>query len=258
MYYEHIKDKNIILANKPTGWTPLEVIQYLKKNETFKNSKLSYAGRLDPMARGIMIILKDDECKKQNLYHNFNKTYNFKLLLGISTDTYDILGKITECKHYTHISKSKLNKLLETFKGDFIQFYPPYSSVRVNGNPLWYYAKNNLLETVTIPSKKIIIHNLNFLDDYSTDKKTLLDIINNSIKLISKSNSDKFRQNEILPLWRTIKNQHYQIIELTADVSCGTYIRSLCHLLGEKLNIPAIALDIFRTKVDHYQLNYCN
>lgn len=254
MKYIFLKNKNIIIANKPTGWTPLEVITYLKTIQEFKLSKLSYAGRLDPMARGLMIILKDSECTNQNLYHNFNKTYNFKLLLGISTDTYDILGKITGTKYYKHITNTETKELLHKFKGKQIQHYPPYSSVRVKGKPLWTYAKQNKLDLINIPSKEVNINTLTLVNTQTIDKKSLLDLITSKIILISKNNSDKFRQNEILPLWDTIQNQSYQIIEINADVSCGTYIRSLCHLMGEKLNIPAIALDIYRTKVDQYDL----
>lgn len=241
----------IILANKPIGKTPLEILNKLKKDHGYSKTKMSYAGRLDPMAHGLMIILKDDECYKQHLYHNFPKTYEFKLLLGISTDTFDILGKLTNNIEFD-INKEKLYSNINSLIGKHMQYYPPYSSARVNGHPLWYYAKNNLLHTIKIPSKEIEIFKITIIKDESINSTSLKNIVeNNILKLDSSSN---FRQTEILDEWKKINDINYKVITITSDVSCGTYIRSICNLIGEKLKIPALALDIYRTKVGDYNL----
>ena len=50
----------VLKIYKPIGKTPLEIIKMIKKNyKHYENSKMSYAGRLDPMAHGILIILID-------------------------------------------------------------------------------------------------------------------------------------------------------------------------------------------------------
>ena len=54
------------------------------------------------MARGKMIVLKDDECKNQDYYCNLDKEYEFEILFNFKTDTYDILGlleKITKIEN---------------------------------------------------------------------------------------------------------------------------------------------------------------
>jgi len=266
LYFKELETPSIILAYKPIGKTPLEIIQALIKLDKYKTTKMSYAGRLDPMAHGLMIILLDKECFKQHLYHNFNKTYKFKLLLGVSTDTYDILGKITQNKNSidsinrdSH-NKHKINKIIKTMKGTIKQFYPPYSSARVNGKPLWYYAKHNLIDTINtidtikLPSKDIEIKHIEILDETVITKIELLKLVKKNISKISDKNSKNFRQEEILSLWETIEAGDYSIFTLTADVSCGTYIRSICNTIGNKLNIPALALDIYRTRVDMYNI----
>ena len=73
----------------------------------------------------------------------------------------------------------------------------------------------------------------------------------NILKLDSISN---FRQTEILENWKKIINTNYKVITIISDVSCGTYIRSICNLIGKKIQSPAIALDIYRTKVGDYIL----
>ena len=46
---------------KPIGLTPLELIKKYQNDNKLYNSKFSFAGRLDPMAHGEMVILKDEE-----------------------------------------------------------------------------------------------------------------------------------------------------------------------------------------------------
>ena len=85
----------IIPIYKPIGKTPLEVIEEYKQNN--KNiKKCSYAGRLDPMASGLLILLANESCLKQNDFHNLSKIYEFKIVVGISTDTYDLLGLVNK------------------------------------------------------------------------------------------------------------------------------------------------------------------
>ena len=69
----------MLVVNKPIGWTSNQLIDYIKNNfNEFRNSKISYAGRLDPMAHGLMILLIDDECKRQNEFICKKKFINHK------------------------------------------------------------------------------------------------------------------------------------------------------------------------------------
>ena len=76
----------IHILYKPIGKTPLEMLDYVNAD------KKSYAGRLDPMAHGLLLVLTNEHCLAQNSFHNFNKVYKFEILIGLNTDTHDILG----------------------------------------------------------------------------------------------------------------------------------------------------------------------
>lgn len=245
----------IVQIYKPIGKTPLEMISLIKKKyKHYKNSKMSYAGRLDPMAHGLLIILIDEECKKQPLFQKLDKSYTFKLLIGISTDTYDSLGIICETKkeNFT-INLDLFIKIIKNFVGCHKQYYPPFSSQKINGKSLWYYAKNNLMKNIIIPSKFINIYKLDILNLKNISKNEILDTVNHNINKIN--NKNNFRQQEILEKWKIIPDINYYCVTISADVSSGTYIRTLCNDIGNKINIPCLAFDILRTKIDKYTLN---
>src|SRR6185436_12995765 len=85
----------MILLHKPLGLSPLEVIKLFKQqNFEYASATISYAGRLDPMADGLLLLLVNEENTQRKLYEALPKTYEFTVLLGVETDTYDILGKI--------------------------------------------------------------------------------------------------------------------------------------------------------------------
>ncbi|KKR79021.1 MAG: tRNA pseudouridine synthase B [Candidatus Nomurabacteria bacterium GW2011_GWA2_40_9] len=91
------ENKNIILLNKKEGETPLSALSLFRdKHKIYKDIPMTYAGRLDPMASGLLIILAGEECKNKEKYLNLDKEYEFEILFGFQTDTYDILGKITK------------------------------------------------------------------------------------------------------------------------------------------------------------------
>ena len=241
----------ILKIYKPIGKTPLDMIENLKLDKKYTHVKMSYAGRLDPMAEGLLIILTDETCLKQSMFHNLNKCYNFQLLIGITTDTYDILGLVNWCKpkmiDYEHI-----NKTIDSFRGETCQSYPPFSSQRVNGKPLWYYARNNLLHTIDIPSKTIHINTLSIKNISRVSRTDILQYVNSKIALLDTNKN--FRQHDILKCWNSILDKQYTIIDIEAFVSCGTYIRTLCYDIGIKLGVPCMAYSIKRTRVGEYEL----
>ena len=64
-----------------------------------------------------------------------------------------------------------------------------------------------------------------------------------------------FRQDEILKLWNeSITAGTFVLLNCTADVSSGTYIRQMAADIGIKLGVPALAYNIHRTKVGNYSL----
>ncbi|HRN95881.1 MAG TPA: hypothetical protein PLD54_00365 [Candidatus Levybacteria bacterium] len=245
----------VLSVYKPVGITPLEALERLRhKIPTLQKEKLAYAGRLDPMAEGVLLVLVGDECKKRDLYQKLPKSYEVTGVFGISTDTYDALGMIqrVQTAPLTDIHKT-IQTLLPSYICTFDQPYPPYSSARVNGKPLFYWAREGKIDTITIPSKHIEITQIQITDHGEFSGSELVSLVQDKINNVS----GDFRQQEILETWRKqvpIKTT-FPFITFTINSSHGAYMRSLIHDMGEKSQTGAIALHIKRLSVGNYHVD---
>lgn len=253
----------VIKVYKQCGKTPLECINSLKKdNEKLRLLPMTYAGRLDPLAEGLLLILVGEECKKKDEYLNLLKEYEVDVLFGFSTDTYDVLGKIIEQRISTPGVKEVptpgvdiLNNSLKNFMGKTEQSYPPYSSRPVNGKPLFVWAREGKLDEIQIPNHQVLINNIEIIQEREILGKDLLKKIREDI---GKVNGD-FRQQEIISLWEgelvDKYEQKYPIVRLRISCGSGAYMRSIANDIGEKIGTPALALKIVRTKIGEYEIN---
>ena len=206
-----------------------------------------------------MILLIDEECKKQDEYICKTKIYKSQLLLGITSDSYDILG-IPEISKETllddTISLDTIKDTIYSFQGTYNQKYQNYSSICVKSvitgerKPLWKWSKENRLNEITIPSKDITIYNIEIPKIIELDSKQLLELILSKLSLVTEGD---FRQESIKRKWIELLGDNpnkWYIIDMETDVSSGTYIRTLSNDIAEKLNCKGIALDINRIQID--------
>lgn len=250
---------------KKVGQTPLEAIDELKKSKSeLVNLPLTYAGRLDPLASGVLIILAGDECLKKDEYLALDKEYELTILFGFATDTYDLMGKVASSKDKisgyrgkspdTEILSFDFAEHLKQFTGRINQKYPPYSSRTVQGKPLYQWAREGRLGEITIPSHEVYVKSIELISNGSITGQDLESKIKEVISLVK----GDFRQSEILDLWNeTLKDKQEEVYQtITLKISCGSgvYVRAIAHELGEKIGIPALAMKIVRTKVGEYSL----
>jgi len=246
--------QKVILLNKKEGQTPLEALEFFRsKNREYQNSKMTYAGRLDPMASGLLIVLVDDKIKDKDKFLSLDKEYNFEILFGFATDTYDILGKIIKSKNIDikkEVLEKKIKKELKNFVGKFSQKYPIYSSKTVSGKQLFQYARSG--QDVDIPEREVEVKKIKLNKIKKIKGNRILEDIN---KRIDKVNGD-FRQKEIKKIWskETKIANSYFVADFSVFCSSGTYVRGLANSLGLKLNIPALAYRIERSKIGKYKI----
>ncbi len=163
---------------KGVGQTPLQALEQLReRNGIATDIPMTYAGRLDPLAEGKLLILIDEECKQKDKYLGLDKEYEFEILLGTSSDTGDVLGIIKKSAGCNSISLRKLEKtiekLLQNFTGKYICEYPAFSSKTVRNKdgenkPLFLWALEDRLGEIEIPKKEVQIYKLKLLSCAST------------------------------------------------------------------------------------------
>jgi tRNA pseudouridine55 synthase len=241
--------KNQVLKlNKNIGETPLECIQrFTADNPEYKNEKMTYAGRLDPLASGLLLVLSGEECKNKEKYLGLDKEYELTILFGFKTDSMDLLGLIEDSREGSmeklgHYKKADFEKILEKFEKSFSQKYPKYSSPVICGK-----------KPEDIPEKEVSIKKIIFQSFGLISKKYLWDMALKNIFLVK----GNFRQNMIWAKWE--KTLEYftdkNLPTLTIRVSCtsGTYMRALAQAVGEEVGLPALALKIRRLKIGSFE-----
>lgn len=214
---------------KNIGETMNQTIDRFKKEYLINDkSKIAFAGRLDPLAFGKIILLTDDDIYKKELYCGKNKLYKCTIVHGIQTDTYDVMGKVVSFKEWEPFFENAENI-------DYEQIYPMFSSINVIQNgmrkPLWYYEKNNI-KVEKIPSKEVkLFYGKKIDNDEIISSEELLKIIEDRI---AKVTVNTFRQYEIVSIWKN-ELQKYSEIKISKwefKISSGGYIRYLANKMN--------------------------
>lgn len=245
----------VINAYKKLGETPRERIERLRKEKPqFEYEVLSYAGRLDPMAEGILVILAGAQNKRRDEYLEMDKEYVLDVLFGFATDTYDILGKVMQTGDASLVSRAAAREGLALFRGSIEQEYPPFSSKTVEGKSLFEWARNNALGALMLPTRTVTIHAAELTDTYKVKEPELLAYIEESVAKVQ----GDFRQEEIVRLWkrqlRANGSREFPCATVRVECTSGTYARSIAHGLGRFMGVPALALHILRTRVGPYSM----
>ena len=94
--------------------------------------------------------------------NNDTKEYIAKARIGLQTDTLDITGEVNNEVKDFNLDKEKLSKIVSSFKKRYMQEVPLYSSVKVNGERLYKYAREG--KKVELPKREIEIHNIELLE----------------------------------------------------------------------------------------------
>lgn len=237
---------------KRIGLTPFQLIQEFKKKfRQYKDIPISHAGKLDPLAEGVMFLVCGKEIKNLKKYMGVDKTYKAKILFGLSSDSYDIQGIGT--KNNRTIDTEKLKKEIESLRGEYLQELPVFSGRIVNKKPLFYWARTNQLDKIEIPKEKVMIYDINLNKISKINSNEVLKEINYKINLL---NGD-FRQKEIIETWNKIlekNNEDFIVADVTINCSSGTYIRSIANDLGKRMGTYAILLNLIRTRVDKFNI----
>ena len=246
--------KNIITIWKPIGLTPLQALDGLReKFPEYVGEKLSYAGRLDPMAEGVMLVLVGEENKNRGEHLGVDKEYEFEVLFGIRSDTYDLMG-MPEYKK-TNVNKEEFGRMVDDLVGKINQEYPPFSGKTIGGVKMFDLAKEGKLPK-DLPKLKGEVFETELLDIVKKKFGEVIEKVNNVILSVE----GDFRQDEILSVWNKLeidKDEKLVVAKIKLSCSSGVFMRAIANELGKKMGGAALAYSIKRIGVGRYREKDC-
>ncbi len=233
----------IIVVDKEKGITSRDVVNSL--THIFNTKKIGHTGTLDPLATGVLVCTIGKYTKLNELLTSTYKEYIAEMKLGITTDTYDIEGKVLN-KNQNIPSEEKIKKIILSFKGKYNQEVPIYSSVKVNGKKLYEYARNN--QEVNLPKREVDIKELEILE-INKDVVKFKTLVSKGTYIRSLINDIgvKLGCGAIMTNLRRTKQGLFKIEDscTISDIENGNY----------KLINPLNCLEYFKVEIDDYLYN---
>lgn len=175
---------------------------------------MGHLGTLDPMAEGVLPVALGNATRLIEYIPDAEKQYRASMTLGGISDTQDAWGTIVETGQ-TSYREEELADILKEFTGVIQQIPPMYSAVHHQGTRLYELARQGI--EVERQSRTIEIISLQLLG-------------------ISRNETDK------------------PVIELEVECSKGTYIRTLCHDIGQRLGTGAYMSKLVRTRAGIFSI----
>jgi len=244
----------MLVVFKNIGETPLECLERTRIDQKIgADVPMTYAGRLDPLASGKLLILVGEECKEKEKYLGLDKEYEIKVLFGVKTDTGDALGIIEKVDTVMPDKMPSWSK----FVGKLTQVYPVYSSKTVSRRSdlrkiqLHTLARSGDLPD-EMPTKEVEIYSVEEIGKGETRGRELAA---QAVENVSKVKGD-FRQKDIIGGWERFAQENggavFLIIKLRVACSSGTYMRSLAERIGKEAGTVAFTFSIERTKIGSF------
>ena len=148
-----------LILDKPEGLTSAQCVYKLRSKLGIK--KIGHCGTLDPLATGLLPVCIGEATKFSNFATDLDKVYEVGVEFGIETDTGDITGNIVSKSDFTGF-KEDFSQFLTDLEGIQNQIPPMYSAVKINGNPLYYWARKGVY-LCRIP-RKVDIQKIELID----------------------------------------------------------------------------------------------
>ena len=150
----------IINIFKEKGFTSHDVVA--KMRGILKQKKIGHSGTLDPDATGVLPVLLGNATVLSDMLTDKSKEYEAVMLLGVSTDTQDITGKILEKRDTSNLNKDMVKEVILSFLGEYMQLPPMYSALKVGGKKLVDLAREG--KEVKREPRAVYIFDIDIMD----------------------------------------------------------------------------------------------
>ncbi len=198
----------LLLVDKPAGVSSFGAIARLRRSY---GRKLGHTGTLDPFATGLLVVLHGRATRLAPYLGGLDKRYLATVQFGATSTTDDPEGELEPTGGTT--DAAAVTAALPGFVGTIEQVPPAASAVHIDGERA--YRRFRRGETVTVPARQVIVHEI-----------TLMHF-----------------------------DQALQTAQLDVACGPGTYIRSIARDLGDQLGVGAHLTALRRTEVGGFHVD---
>lgn len=236
--------------------------------------KVGHGGTLDPLASGVMVIGVGTGTRELTKYlTNCTKVYEAVAMFGASTTTYDSMGQVLEHGPTDHLAIDQIQEAINTkFSGEILQLPPIYSALKMDGKPLYEYARNGIPLPKQIEHRRVTIHSFTIMDNDLNWNQTEYKLPETEAdaeekQFIFSQNQEVLKQLDTEDLSKlsgisqtndshsvTAKDKKYPTLTFRFSVSSGTYIRSLIHDLAKSVGTTAHMTKLVRIQQGPFHL----
>ena len=225
-----------IILDKPLGLGSTQAVAAVKRNlrsAGFGKVKVGHGGTLDPLATGVLPIALGEATKLCGRMLDASKTYDFTICFGTETSGLDAEGEIVATSD-VRPTLELVQQALAQFTGPIEQIPPAYSAIKIDGKRAYDLARAG--EVVEMKSRGVTVYQLTVCH----------------AELVSASYFDR---DESKTLKQVQGDALLKSITLTADVSKGTYIRSLARDIAYALGAVGHVSMLRRVRAGPFALN---
>jgi len=226
-----------IILDKPLELGSTQAVGAVKRNlreagllGKGKNKlKVGHGGTLDPLATGVLPIAIGEATKLCGRMLDASKIYEFTIGFGKETETLDVEGAVTETSDHRP-TLTEVDAVLPQFTGPIEQVPPKYSALKIDGKRAYDLARVGV--EVEMKLRGVTIFTLSVSPEPVEGRSS-----------VDRGASTSSAQTELL-----------DSVTLTANVSKGTYIRSLARDIARALNTVGHVTMLRRTKAGPFML----
>ncbi len=140
-----------LVVDKPPGVTSHDIVAMVRALAGTR--KVGHTGTLDPFATGVLPVAIGQATRLISFLDEDHKVYDARLKLGQSTTTGDPEGEVVDEEPVPTLLRETIEQVFGGLVGTRMQVPPMFSAIKVNGRPLYKYARAG--ETVEVPARPI-------------------------------------------------------------------------------------------------------
>ena len=157
---ERLNVFGFINLNKPRNLGSRTAINSIVK--LVKPLKVGHAGTLDPLASGVLVTAIGPATRLIRYVQDSEKQYRGMFQLGVTSNTEDIMGDVTQLMSAPVLSQSDIENVLPDFIGSIEQTPPQFSALKVDGVRAYKLARKGV--EAKLKSRAVEIHSLHLSD----------------------------------------------------------------------------------------------